>query len=76
MNDGTAGRKFVQSPLARALLVLSCLTVVGLAFYVYQTGLWRQILHFWSYFVAPKKLEAAKVEPPVDKTSAAADTWR
>ncbi len=58
MSDSIIRQKYVRSPLALTLLGLSFLAVVTLAFYGWHTGLWRRTIPFFSYFVAPKKLEA------------------
>lgn len=44
--------------MRRSFLVLSLVAVICLSVYVYWTGTWHDIMSFWRYFFAPKRLEA------------------
>jgi uncharacterized membrane protein YdjX (TVP38/TMEM64 family) len=58
MSNKTGKQTFVKSPFRRTLLALLFLAVVSLSLYAYHMGMWHQVMHFWRYFFAPKRLEA------------------
>jgi uncharacterized membrane protein YdjX (TVP38/TMEM64 family) len=44
--------------LLRSLLALSILALIFLLFYVYQEGAWRDIMHYYRFFLNPKGLQS------------------
>ncbi len=56
MSEGQE-RSRLQSRPVRVLLALCAAAFIGLVFYIYLAGAWRDVLHFYKFFLEGKKLK-------------------
>jgi uncharacterized membrane protein YdjX (TVP38/TMEM64 family) len=56
LTNNSIVKSSILSRLLRVLLGLSCVALVVLMFYIYQAGLWKEILSFYRVFFDPKRL--------------------
>ena len=57
MNKRLIRKKYSQSPLFHVFCTIGALVLVILVFYLYNEGLWRDVIRFCTYFFQVKRLE-------------------